>query len=62
MTTPHQRFRQGDKVISIAVRKDRVTGEAYSRITDMQKLFPNASFFSANGIFLHYLEDENEWE
>ncbi|KAG0296547.1 hypothetical protein BGZ96_009126 [Linnemannia gamsii] len=62
MATPHQRFRQGEKVVSIAVRKDRVTGETYSRITDVLKFFPNASLFNVNGIFLHYLEDENEQE
>ncbi|KAF9536968.1 hypothetical protein EC957_009142, partial [Mortierella hygrophila] len=58
--TPHQRFRQGDAVVSIAVRIDKTTGEPYSRITDIQKFFPNASLFNVNGVFLNYLEDEYE--
>ncbi|KAG9072944.1 hypothetical protein KI688_000725 [Linnemannia hyalina] len=58
--TPHQRFRQGDTVVSIAIRIDMTTGESYSRITDIQKFFLNASLFNANGVFLNYLEDENE--
>ncbi|KAG0059470.1 hypothetical protein BGZ89_000379 [Linnemannia elongata] len=56
--TPHQRFRQGDKVVSIAVRIDKTTGEYYSRITDIQKFFPDASLFNLDGVFLNYLEDE----
>ncbi|OAQ36808.1 hypothetical protein K457DRAFT_27009 [Linnemannia elongata AG-77] len=60
--TPHQRFRQGDTVVSIAVRKDKTTGEAYSRITDIHKFFPAASLFNVNGVFLNYLEDKEERE
>ncbi|KAG9072919.1 hypothetical protein KI688_000700 [Linnemannia hyalina] len=60
--TPHQRFRQGNTVVSIAVRKDKASGEAYSRITDTHKFFPGASLFSVNGVFLNYLEDEEEQE
>ncbi|KAF9545704.1 hypothetical protein EC957_010567 [Mortierella hygrophila] len=60
--THHQRFRQGNTVVSIAVRKDKTTGEAYSRITDTHKFFPGASLFNVNGVFLNYLEDEEEQE
>ncbi|KAF8926030.1 hypothetical protein BGZ47_002937, partial [Haplosporangium gracile] len=60
--TPHQCFRQGDIIVSIAVRKDKTTGEAYSRVTDIQKFFPGASLFNVNDVFLNYLEDENEEE
>ncbi|KAF9279988.1 hypothetical protein BGZ88_012436 [Linnemannia elongata] len=56
--TPHQRFRQGDKAVSIAVRIDKTTGEYYSRITDIQTFFPDASLFNLDGVFLNYLEDE----
>ncbi|KAK5828992.1 hypothetical protein F5H01DRAFT_392980 [Linnemannia elongata] len=56
--TPHQRFQQGDKVVSIAVRIDKTTGEYYSRITDIQKFFPDAPLFNLDGVFLNYLEDE----
>lgn len=60
--TPYQRFQQGTTVVSIAVRKDKITGEAYSRLTDIHKFFPGASLFSVNGVFLNYLEDEQEQE
>ncbi|KAK3819373.1 MAG: hypothetical protein JOS17DRAFT_794026 [Linnemannia elongata] len=46
--TPHQRFRQGDKVLSIAPHY------GYS------KFFPDASQFNVNGVFLNHLENEHE--
>jgi hypothetical protein len=58
--TPYQRFRQGDTVDSIAVRKDKTTGETYNRISDIQRVFPGASLFKINGVHLNYLEDEHE--
>ncbi|OAQ36831.1 hypothetical protein K457DRAFT_131966 [Linnemannia elongata AG-77] len=58
--TPHQRFRQGDKVDLLAVRKDKNTGELYSRLTDIQNTFPSAQRFKVNGVTLNFLEDDNE--
>lgn len=57
---PHQRFRQGARVELLAVRRDKITGELYSRITDIQRSFPDASLFKVNGVVLNFLEDENE--
>ncbi|KAG0311924.1 hypothetical protein BGZ97_011554 [Linnemannia gamsii] len=58
--TPHQRFRQGNKVDLLAVRKDKNTGELYSRLTDIQGTFPEAQRFKVNGVTLNFLEDDNE--
>ncbi|KAG0046341.1 hypothetical protein BGZ90_008207, partial [Linnemannia elongata] len=58
--TPYQRFRQGETVDSIAVRKDRITGETYNRVSDIQRIFSGASLFKMNGVHLNYLEDEYE--
>ncbi|KAG0275007.1 hypothetical protein BGZ95_009264, partial [Linnemannia exigua] len=58
--TPHQRFRQGDKMELLAVRKDKATGELYSRLSDIQSTFPDAIRFKVNGVTLFFLEDENE--
>ncbi|KAG0273161.1 hypothetical protein BGZ95_011017 [Linnemannia exigua] len=60
MSTPHQRFRQGDRLELLAVRKDKTTGELYSRTTDIQRSFPTASLFRVNGVILNFLEDEDE--
>ncbi|OAQ36796.1 hypothetical protein K457DRAFT_131942 [Linnemannia elongata AG-77] len=60
--TPCQRFRQGEKEESLAVRKDKHTGDLYSRITDIQRTFPDASRFKVNGVVLNFLEDDNEQE
>jgi hypothetical protein len=60
--TPSQRFRQGDREKALAVRKDKVTGDFYSRITDIQRIFPNASEFEVKGVILNFLEDEHEQE
>lgn len=57
---PHQRFRQEARVELLAVRRDKITGELYSRITDIQRSFPDASLFKVNGVVLNFLEDENE--
>ncbi|KAK3819407.1 MAG: hypothetical protein JOS17DRAFT_819995 [Linnemannia elongata] len=56
----HQRFRQGDKVDLLEVRKDKNTGKLYSRITDIQGTFPDAQRFKVNGVTLNFLENENE--
>ncbi|KAK3845715.1 MAG: hypothetical protein J3R72DRAFT_472204 [Linnemannia gamsii] len=58
--TPHQRFRHGNIVESIAVRNDRSTGETYSRVADIQRIFPDVTLFKVNGVFINYLEDDNE--
>ncbi|KAF9280449.1 hypothetical protein BGZ88_012173 [Linnemannia elongata] len=60
--TPCQRFRQGEKEESLAVRKDKHTGDLYSRITDIQRTFPDVSRFKVNGVVLNFLEDDNEQE
>ncbi|KAF9138704.1 hypothetical protein BGX30_008830, partial [Mortierella sp. GBA39] len=60
MTTPHQRFRHGDIIESLAMRKDKITGEHYSRVIDIQETFPGAVRFKVNGVVLNFLEDENE--
>ncbi|KAG0296563.1 hypothetical protein BGZ96_009142 [Linnemannia gamsii] len=57
-----QRFRQGDKEKSLEVRKDKITGDLYSRITDIQRIFPDAVEFEVNGVILNFLEDEDEQE
>ncbi|KAG0376241.1 hypothetical protein BGX24_008036, partial [Mortierella sp. AD032] len=58
--TPYQRFRQGNTVEMLAVRKDKATGELYSRLSDIQGTFPGAIRFKINGVTLYFLEDENE--
>ncbi|KAG0253101.1 hypothetical protein BGZ95_006409, partial [Linnemannia exigua] len=60
MTTPHQRFRQGDAEELLAVRKDKTTGELYSLVIDIQETFPDALRFKVNGVVLNFLVDENE--
>lgn len=60
MTIPYQRFRHGDIIESLAVRKDKITGEHYSRVIDIQETFSGAVRFKVNGIVLNFLEDENE--
>lgn len=60
--TPCQRFRLGNKVELLAVRKDKTTGNLYSRVADVRRVFPGASLFKVNGVVLFYLEDENERE
>ncbi|KAF9122815.1 hypothetical protein BGW39_009477 [Mortierella sp. 14UC] len=60
MSTPHQRFRQGNRVELLAVRKDKTTGELHSRITDIQRSFPDASLFKVNGVIINFLEGEDE--
>ncbi|KAF9136965.1 hypothetical protein BGX30_010686 [Mortierella sp. GBA39] len=60
--TPCQRFRQGEREESLAVRKDKSTGEPYSRITDIHRTFPDALQFKVNGVVLNFLEDDDEQE
>ncbi|KAF9906066.1 hypothetical protein EC991_001074 [Linnemannia zychae] len=60
MTAPHQRFRQGHRAELLAVRKDKTTGELYSRVTDIQRSFPGVSLFKVNGVIINFLEDEDE--
>jgi hypothetical protein len=60
MSTPFQRFQQGDIVESLAVREDKSTGELYSNINDIRETFPDASSFRVNGVVLNFLEDVNE--
>ncbi|KAF9087006.1 hypothetical protein BGX29_001099 [Mortierella sp. GBA35] len=58
--TPHQRFRHGDIVESLAVRRDKTTGEHFSQLIDIQETFPDAVRFKVNGVVINFLEDENE--
>ncbi|KAF9083391.1 hypothetical protein BGX29_003193, partial [Mortierella sp. GBA35] len=60
--TPYQRFRHGTIEESLAVRKDKATGELYSRLPDIQRTFPGALQFKVNGVVLNFLEDDNEQE
>ncbi|KAF9085154.1 hypothetical protein BGX29_002148, partial [Mortierella sp. GBA35] len=60
--TLHQIFRHGAVTKPLEVRKDKTTGKLYSRITDIQRVFPGASLFTVDGVFLNFLEDENEQE
>ncbi|KAG0315702.1 hypothetical protein BGZ97_007936 [Linnemannia gamsii] len=57
-----QRFRQGNKVELLAVRKDKTTGVLYIRKKDVQRVFPGTCLFKVDGVVLYYLEDENEKE
>ncbi|KAK5828942.1 hypothetical protein F5H01DRAFT_408423 [Linnemannia elongata] len=59
MTTPHQQFRHGDIIESLAMRKDRITGEHYSQVIDIQETFTDAVRFKVNGVVLNFLEDDN---
>ncbi|KAF9335806.1 hypothetical protein BGZ91_010348 [Linnemannia elongata] len=59
MTTPHQRFRHGDIIELLAMRKDRITGEHYSQVIDIQETFTDAVRFKVNGVVLNFLEDDN---
>ncbi|KAG0279524.1 hypothetical protein BGZ95_000952 [Linnemannia exigua] len=60
--TLRQRFQQSDRVELLPVRTDKITGVLYTRLTDILRVFPDASFFRVNGGVLYYLEDENEQE
>ncbi|KAF9131523.1 hypothetical protein BGW39_001699 [Mortierella sp. 14UC] len=55
---PFQRFRQGNLVLSLAVRQDR-DGRFYSQLCDVQEAFPGASLFKLEEVILNFLEDEN---
>ncbi|KAH7059942.1 hypothetical protein BKA57DRAFT_512968 [Linnemannia elongata] len=60
--TLHQRFRDGDRIELLPVRKDKTTGEFYIREKDVQRVFLGATLFKVDGVVLYYLEDENEQE
>ncbi|KAG0059678.1 hypothetical protein BGZ90_004373, partial [Linnemannia elongata] len=60
--TLHQRFRHGDRIELLPVRKDKTTGEFYIREKDVQRVFLGATLFKVDGVVLYYLEDENEHE
>ncbi|KAG0068301.1 hypothetical protein BGZ89_004964 [Linnemannia elongata] len=60
--TLHQRFRHGDRIELLPVRKDKTTGEFYIREKDVQRVFLGATLFKVDGVVLYYLEDENEQE
>ncbi|KAF9139766.1 hypothetical protein BG015_001911 [Linnemannia schmuckeri] len=57
---PHQQFRYGTTIESLAVQKDGVTGKFYSRLIDIQETFPGASRFKVDGVIINFLVDENE--
>jgi hypothetical protein len=58
--TLHQRFRHGDIVETLAFRRDKATGELYSRVIDILETFPHAQRFKVKGVVINFLEDENE--
>ncbi|KAF9293294.1 hypothetical protein BGZ88_005547 [Linnemannia elongata] len=60
--TLHQRFRHGDRIELLPVRKDKTTGEFYIREKDVQRVFLGATLFKVDGVVLYYLEDGNEQE
>ncbi|KAG0369077.1 hypothetical protein BGX24_002560 [Mortierella sp. AD032] len=60
MSTPFQRFRHGNIVESLAVRKDKITGKLYSCVKDIQETFSDAARFKVHGVVLNFLEDEND--
>ncbi|KAF9132307.1 hypothetical protein BGW39_000413 [Mortierella sp. 14UC] len=55
---PFQLFRQGDLVLSLAVRQDD-DGPPYSQLSDIQETFPRATLFKLDEVILNFLEDEN---
>ncbi|KAF9155943.1 hypothetical protein BG015_007974 [Linnemannia schmuckeri] len=55
---PHQKFRLGNQVESIAVRQAG-DGTYYSELTDIQDTFPNALKFKIDGVTLVYLQDKH---
>lgn len=60
--TLHQHFRHGDRIELVPARKDKTTGECYTREKDVQRVFLDATLFKVKGAVLYYIEDENEEE
>ncbi|KAF9288984.1 hypothetical protein BGZ88_007960 [Linnemannia elongata] len=54
---PHQKFRLGSRVESIAVRQ-AADGTYYSELTDIWDTFPSASKLKIDGVTLVWLKDE----
>ncbi|KAG0080402.1 hypothetical protein BGZ90_012481 [Linnemannia elongata] len=57
---PHQRFRYGTTIESLAVQRDKITGVFYSRLNDIQETFPGASRFKVDGVIINFLVNEHE--
>lgn len=57
---PHQQFRYGTTIESLAVQRDKITGVFYSRLDDIQETFPGASRFKVDGVIINFLVNEHE--
>ncbi|KAG0061498.1 hypothetical protein BGZ89_011398 [Linnemannia elongata] len=57
---PHQKFRYGTTIESLAVQRDKITGVFYSRLNDIQETFPGASRFKVDGVIINFLVNEHE--
>ncbi|KAF9149296.1 hypothetical protein BG015_008912 [Linnemannia schmuckeri] len=55
-----QRFRHERVVESLAVHKNKTTGELYSRLDDIKHTFPDALRFKVDGVVLNFMRDANE--
>ncbi|KAF9129800.1 hypothetical protein BGW39_003800 [Mortierella sp. 14UC] len=56
----HQAFRLGNDTLNLAVRFDEARKYHYSRLKDIQLVFPDAALFKRRGVIIFFLEDENE--
>ncbi|KAF9545710.1 hypothetical protein EC957_010573 [Mortierella hygrophila] len=56
----YQNFQCGSNIQSLAVRWDTTRQYHYSRLKDVQEVFPNAVRFKRRGIIIFYMEDEND--
>ncbi|KAG0061134.1 hypothetical protein BGZ89_011726 [Linnemannia elongata] len=56
----YQTFQCGSNLQPLAVRWDTARQYHYSRLKDVQEVFPNAVRFKRRGIIILYMEDENE--
>ncbi|KAK3819387.1 MAG: hypothetical protein JOS17DRAFT_819976 [Linnemannia elongata] len=51
--TLHQHFRHGDRIELVPARKDKTTGECYTREKDVQRVFLDATLFKVKGAVLY---------
>ncbi|KAF9149340.1 hypothetical protein BG015_008869 [Linnemannia schmuckeri] len=56
----YQTFQCGSSIQRLAVRWDTTRQYHYSRLKDVQEVFPHAVRFRRRGIIIFYIEDENE--
>ncbi|KAF9536974.1 hypothetical protein EC957_009136 [Mortierella hygrophila] len=55
-----QRFRHERVVESLAVHKNKATGERYSCLDDIKHTYPDALRFKVDGVVLNFMRDANE--